>query len=161
MSLCSIFLVACAGKPKLGENLVVMKLTIPSYSTVKIRNINTNESKSVKLKYLNGAFFVSYLPAGVYEFSNFAPFKDVNLHTQGSIKFVVADNCSNYLGQLNLLGNYFHSNGKPTEVSWEFNEEQQLHSWIVGKMEGSSVCIPHNKSDGKLTWDEFERKYLG
>jgi hypothetical protein len=161
-SLLSIFLLACAGKPKVGENLVVMKLTIPSYATVKIRNIDTNEIKSVKLKYLNGAFFVTYLPSGIYELVDYNPFKDVSLSTQkGNVKFVVVENCSNYLGQLNLLGNYFHSNGKPTKIFWELNKDQKLHSWIVNKMKDNPVCTPHNDGIEKYSWEEFEQIFIG
>ncbi|WP_119967861.1 MULTISPECIES: hypothetical protein [Shewanella] len=160
-SLLSICLFACAGKPKVGENLVVMKLTIPSYATVKVRNIDTNEIKSVKLKYLNGSFFVAYLPSGTYELVNYNPFKDVSLSApKGNVRFVVVDNCSNYLGQLNLLGNYFHSNGKPTKIFWELNKDQKFHSWIVDKMKDNPVCTPYNDGVGKYSWEEFEKFYI-
>lgn len=159
----SAFLCACAGQPKINENIVIMKLTIPSFATVKVRNIETNETNSVKLRHLNGSFFVAYLPAGMYEVSNYKPFKDVVVSTNNeNTRFVVADKCSNYLGELNLLGDYFHSNGKPTQIYWEYDESQlyDLNSWLINKMKGTSVCIPLNRGVGMYPWEQFDQKFL-
>jgi hypothetical protein len=151
---------ACASKPKSDENIVIIELTIPAYATVKVRNISSGEINAVKLKYLRGAYLITALKAGTYELLDYKPWGDIT--GKDSIKFIVADKCSNYIGKLNLLGDYFHSDGKPTEIYWDFGDKplSNLHTWTVSKIKNTDVCVPHNGGVSKYTWRQFESKFL-
>jgi len=157
--LCLLY--GCASKPAENQNLVVMEISVPAFATVQIKNIETNETKTVKLKKLGETRMVTYLPAGTYQLIRYKPYKNIDITTQNAeIKFVVHPGCSNLLGKLQLLGDYFHGDGEATKVFWEFEKSPKVHSWIANKMSGNTVCLKREDKMEQYGWTDFHQKYM-